>query len=395
LSVDEEEYVPSLTISDEGVHQIFVKLNYSDLGFALDHINIFGIGCTEISISVDIYLGDGTSTKPYPVACAAQLDNVRQELNKYYLQLCNIELDPNTNFLSIGNNTNKFTGTYDGNNFKIIGFFENTTNGDSYAGLFGCVDNGGILKNIWLYGNVDISSSVSVVRIGLLCGFNWGVTINCHCFGSIKCKVTSTLGGLIGQVVSASNCSAEVDIEGLSGTGYIGGLCGELLGSSLSGCSAKSYIHGYGTYIGGLCGIKTDTNFICTDSYSQSVINMSSATAIGGFIGRDLCTKTSGNKYYSNCYVATIIVGGGIVKKGFCGARVSGCTSTQSDCLWDSEISGIEDDTFLPVENGLSSIQLRDKDLLIGTYNYSVIFWMFVANHYPRFVWENESYPKV
>ena len=96
----------------------------------------------------------------------------------------------------------------------------------------------------------------------------------------------------------------------------------------------KSYIHGYGTYVGGLIGYKDNSNHKNENCYSQSVIDMTSATAIGGFIGQDQCTQSSGNKYYSNCYANTVMLGAG-TNKGFCGERVSGCTSTQSGCVWN------------------------------------------------------------
>ena len=157
VSTNNYTYVSSLTISDEDINFIYVKLNYDNLGTTTDYLAISGIGCQDIVIPVDIYIGNGTSANPYPVACPAQLNDVRNGLSSYYLQLCNIALDPNTHFPSIGNYNNRFTGTYDGNNYKITGFFENTYNTDTDGtGLFGCVVSPGILKNIWLYGNIDI-----------------------------------------------------------------------------------------------------------------------------------------------------------------------------------------------------------------------------------------------
>ena len=399
VSSDDDDYVSSLTITSQDDSIIYIKLNYTELGTTTDYLAISGIGCQDIVIPIDIYIGNGTSANPYPVACKEQLDDVRNGLDKYYKQYCNITLDPNTHFPAIGTLANKFIGTYDGNNFKITGFYENTYNTDTYStGLFGCVEPPAILKNIWLWGKIDIPSSISVQSVGLLGGYIIGnININnCHCYGSIKCKATTFMGGLCGYAPGyISNCSAEVDIEGLSGSSYIGGLSGDITTVyTFISNYAKCNIHGYGAYIGGLVGLKENYNFKIENCYSQSVINMTSATAIGGFVGRDNCIKTTGNYYYFNCYANTTILGAGTTKKGFCGYRVDGCTSTQTNCLWNKEISGIEEDTLLPSANGLIDYKMRDNNYLMNDFNYSTDYWFFKPYYYPRLKWENTYYPK-
>lgn len=396
VSSDDDDYVSSLTITSQDDSIIYIKLNYTELGTTTDYLAISGIGCQDIVIPIDIYIGNGTSANPYPVACPAQLNDVRNGLSSYYLQLCNIALDPNTHFPSIGNYNNRFVGSYDGNNYKITGFFENTYNTDTDGtGLFGCVSSPGILKNIWLYGNIDIPSSILINRIGLLCGFNWNTTINCHVFGSIKCR-GNRIGGLSGELCSVSGCSAEVDIEGLSGTSSIGGLAGSIgTANTFTNNYSKCNIRGYGIYIGGLTGWKQNSNFKIENCYCNAYINMTTATAVGGFVGKDDCIKTTGNKYYSNCYANTVMLGEGTTKKGFCGYRVDGCTSTQTNCLWNKEISGIEEDTLLPTDNGLIDNKMRDNNLLMNDFNYSTADWFFKPYYYPRLKWENTYYPKI
>ena len=92
VSTDDYTYVSSLTISDKDINFIYVKLNYDNLGTTTDYLAISGIGCQDIVIPIDIYIGNGTSANPYPVACPAQLNDVRNGLSSYYLQLCNIAL---------------------------------------------------------------------------------------------------------------------------------------------------------------------------------------------------------------------------------------------------------------------------------------------------------------
>ena len=400
ISIDETSWNNVLKLSSSFDGNLYIRTKkYDTLGEYPGYISIFSSEIKERRIPLSGATGDGTSGNPYPVASAYQLNDVRNGLDKYYKQYCNIALDPNTHFPAIGTLANKFIGTYDGNNFKITGFYENTYNTDPYStGLFGCVEPPAILKNIWLWGKIDIPSSISVQSVGLLGGYIIGnVNINnCHCYGSIKCKATTFMGGLCGYAPGyISNCSAEVDIEGLSGSSYIGGLSGDITTvNTFISNYAKCNIHGYGAYIGGLVGLKENYNFKIENCYSQSVINMTSATAIGGFVGRDNCIKTTGNYYYFNCYANTTILGAGTTKKGFCGYRVDGCTSTQTNCLWNKEISGIEEDTLLPTDNGLKDNKMRDNNYLMNDFNYSTDYWFFKPYYYPRLKWENTYYPK-
>ncbi len=386
LSLDETSWNNVLKLDSNYDGKVYIQTKEAEtLGEYTGYISIFSSEIEERRIPLSGATGDGTSGNPYPVASAYQLNDVRNGLDKYYKQYCNIALDPNTHFPSIGNWDNRFDGSYDGNNYKITGFFENTYSTDTDGtGLFGCVY--GILKNIWLYGNIDIPSSIWIGRIGLLCGYNGNTTINCHVFGSIKCK-GNRIGGLCGDLSSASGCSAEVDIEGLSGSSYIGGLAGDIgTANTFTNNYSKCNIRGYGTYIGGLTGRKENSNFKFENCYSQSVINMTSATAVGGFVGKDECIKTTGNYYYFNCYANTVMLGEG-TKKGFCGYRVDGCTSTQTNCLWNKEISGIEEDTLLPETNGLEDKYMRLAQTFLDL-SWSQTIWNLVDGSYPYLKWE-------
>ena len=393
ISIDETNWNNVLKLSSNYDSNLYIRTKkYDTLGEYPGYISIFSSEIEERRIPLSGATGDGTSGNPYPVASAYQLNDVRNGLDKYYKQYCNIALDPNTHFPSIGTFSNRFTGTYDGDNFKITGFYENTYNTDSDGtGLFGYIVNPGIIKNVYLYGNINISVPG---RVGLLCSYSNNNIINCHCYGSIKCR-SDFIGGIGGVINSLSNSSAEVDIEGLSGSGCIGGLMGQsYTTNTFTNNYSKCNIRGYGTYIGGLTGWKENSNFKFENCYSQSVINMTSATAVGGFVGLDECTQASGNKYYSNCYANTTILGAGTTKKGFCGSRVDGCTSTQTNCLWNKEISDIEEDTLLPTDNGLKDYKMRDNNYLKNDFNYSTDYWFFKPYYYPRLKWENTYYPK-
>jgi hypothetical protein len=113
---------------------------------------------------------------------------------------------------------------------------------------------------------------------------------------------------------------------------------------------------------------------------------MTSATAVGGFVGQDQCIQTSGNKYYSNCYANTVMLGEG-TKKGFCGERVEDCTSTQTGCVWNKELSGVDGDTLLPTESGLEDKYMRLAQTFLDL-SWSQTIWNLIDGSYPYLKWE-------
>ena len=112
---------------------------------------------------------------------------------------------------------------------------------------------------------------------------------------------------------------------------------------------------------------------------------MTSATAVGGFVGKDECIKTTGNYYYFNCYANTVMLGEG-TKKGFCGERVEDCTSTQTGCVWNKELSGVDTDT-LPDTVGYPDKEMRLEVTFTGL-SWSKDIWCLIDESYPYLKWE-------
>ena len=66
----------------------------------------------------------------------------------------NIDLkgDENNQWTPIGNQSQKYIGTFDGNGHKISGLYIDSTSNNQ--GLFGFVDKGGNIKNLGIDGTV-------------------------------------------------------------------------------------------------------------------------------------------------------------------------------------------------------------------------------------------------
>ena len=64
--------------------------------------------------------GSGTSADPYVITTINNLNELRNNLSACYVLGNNIELPDKLNWLPIGNENKPFTGTFDGNGYKII-----------------------------------------------------------------------------------------------------------------------------------------------------------------------------------------------------------------------------------------------------------------------------------
>jgi len=177
--------------------------------------------------------GDGNSA-----STAYQIDNLNdlQELQntsgdwgKYFKQTSNIDAsttsgwDSGYGFSPIGNNSTKFTGSYDGQGHTIDGLYIHRTS-TNYIGLFGYTNNATI-ENLGVT-NVDVSG-FEVVG-GLVGNDSYSTISNCFSTGAVNGPGNGTVGGLIGWHYtnsSASNCYSRCTV---SGHKTIGGFVGNI-----------------------------------------------------------------------------------------------------------------------------------------------------------------------
>ena len=301
--------------------------------------------------------GSGTEEDPYLIATAYQLYNVRDKLDKHFLQIRDIDLDEypyndGEGWEPIGTESQPFTGSYNGDGFNISNLFINRAGfGNNYAGLFGYTEGveGSILHNI----NLQNANITGHYYTGSLIGHNENTLItNCSVTGTIEAP--SYVGGLIGENTTAtiSSCTAGIVING-SGN-YIGGLVGYNENSIISHCHSSGTINSGSVYIGGLVGINI-TDSTIEESYS-SVDVTGSSQSIGGFIGANFTDSE-----ILNCYALGLVTSYTTYTGGFCGynrGTITNCFSTgnviaignssgflgqgdgtESRCYWNTETS--------------------------------------------------------
>ncbi len=193
-----------------------------------------------------------------------------------------------------GPNGEAFTGTFDGDGHTISGLYIN--NGDSvYAGLFGYVGAGGMIKGLTVEGKITISGSD--LCVGGIAGFVDGTEV------SEMSVLTDSDDSETGIIDCTSKVTINVTYNGPSGLS-VGGIVGSCGGATISGCKNCGDVSVVGTResdivnIGGIVGYSGSSTIIrnCCNTGAVSVQDADYVYA-GGVMGYN-------NEYsdVSNCY---------------------------------------------------------------------------------------------
>ena len=252
--------------------------------------------------------GDGTAAAPYKIGTAAELYWFAQTVNEgdydaHAVLTANITI--NTDVLKtdgslnngsfaqwtpIGDDSNAYTGTFDGNDKTISGLYYSGSG--NYVGLFGDVGSGGQVKNVNVadsYISNSYSSSDSSGITGGVCGDNGGTITNCSFDGSVNGNgnEVNDVGGVCGwNHGTITNCSNTGSVTG-NGTGVnvVGGVCGHNMSGSgvIMNCYNTGSVTGSGTdaYVGGVCGYNTRGTI--TNCYNRGAVTGSGN--VGGVCG--------------------------------------------------------------------------------------------------------------
>jgi len=243
---------------------VFVSFTLSILFFL---IGVNGYGVIQISSLDDLKnIGNDAS---YP------LDG-EYELTQDIDASDTINWNGGEGFAPIGNNTNRFTGVFDGKGHKIVNLYIYRPRGE-YVGLFGCVGSGGQVKNVGLE-NVQV---VGTWYVSSLVGENWeGIVTQSHSTGLVAGNYWN-VGGLVGDN-HYGTVTQSYSMCFVGGENYVGGLVGTNDGGTVN----QSYSMGAvfastdSSYVGGLVGKNTGT---ISQSYSMGLV--AGNYTVGGLVG--------------------------------------------------------------------------------------------------------------
>lgn len=293
------------------------------------------------------YTDDGQGN--YTVTSAEGLKNIAKLVNEEGKTDIDITLTGNItltgDWTPIGDYNNKYTGIFNGNGKTITGLTVKGSN--EYAGLFGCIDDGGTVKNVTLK-DVKIESNHSSGNVGGVAGWSYGNIEYCSVSGSVSSN--STAGGVVGYqsdgAITGCNSSATVNAGNIAG-GVAGGTNS---GASLTGCYATGdvtleSINQYYNFAGGVVGSNGGSSTLKACYAWGNVIGSGSGTVyVGGVTGsNDLGTLTA-------CYHAKGTVSGpdgatgGVAGRNFKDSMFGGGIITA--CYWggNGQEQGIGED---------------------------------------------------
>ena len=239
--------------------------------------------------------GDGKVGNPYIITTAKELKWFRDEVNRGRNNICakiadNVEvIDMSTvchaadksqnleevSWEPIGNTTNKYMGTFDGNNKTITNLYINAN--QEYSGLFGHTFISTIKNLTFVNANVTNTNSFT----GILVGYGYGGTYQ-NIMTSISCEVYGGdgTGGIAGKLAgNAYNCVNYATVQGKE---QVGGLFSSYDSSkSITACANYGKVTASSLWVGGLVGyFKSGTIQDCAN-YGD----VKGANCVAGMVG--------------------------------------------------------------------------------------------------------------
>ena len=212
--------------------------------------------------------GNGEVDSPYIITTAEELKWFRDEVNHGRKNICakiadNVEvIDMSTvchaadksqnleevSWEPIGNTTNKYMGTFDGNNKTITNLYINAN--QEYSGLFGYTFISTIKNLTFVNANVTNTNSFT----GILVGYGYGGTYQ-NIMTSTSCEVNGgdVTGGIAGKLAgNAYNCVNYATVQGKE---QVGGLFSSYDSStSITACANYGKVTASSQWVGGLVG---------------------------------------------------------------------------------------------------------------------------------------------
>ena len=378
--------------------------------------------------------GDGTAAFPFKVKDVATLQLVGKgngayeswNLSAHYIQTQDIDM-AGEDFTPIGPDSYGlssypgFNGSYNGNGKTIFNLNINTPEYE-YAGLFGHIDSGGIVKNISLEScnigglyitggvvgisrgtvqdcyvegsitggsevggvvghNIDVHGDVGIVQdchvagnvnggdiVGGVVGRNSGIVQDCHSTASVN--GLQRIGGVVGENSGTiQRCFATGNVTGVyegidGGTTGFGGVAGRNDGGTVQSCYATGNITGLRLYNGWGIGGVVGENLQDVHGKSSLVKNCyyTTGSMSWGHLGVGGVVGENSGSEVQNCYTTTGVVRGGYYVGGVTGTETTGLTS---NCV-ALNISVINVNIWVP--HSLGRIAGMDDEVVTNCY---------------------------
>lgn len=217
--------------------------------------------------------GQGTIEEPYLISTTQEFDQIRYNLGAHY-KLINALDFSGMEFRPIGSEEAPFTGSLDGNEYKISNLAINSV--DSFAGLFANI-KGVNIKNLYLL-NISIEGTDYV---GCVSGISSDSTFeNIRINNEASVRGNDFVGMIVGRAIDTN--FKYIEAKGpIFGNQSVGGLVGSARASSFMLSSFNGNLTGNDNQVGGLVGFGADITI--ENCFSTGVVVGSNST--GGLVG--------------------------------------------------------------------------------------------------------------
>ena len=220
------------------------------------------------------------------------------------------DINPQNYWTPIGNNDSPFTGTFDGNGYKVSGVYIDDGSDNANLGLFGYLGEGGEIQNVGVEDSY-VRGTGGQASIGGVCGSSEGSILSSYNAGSV---------------------------EGTQSPAFVGGVCGYNAngGSIFNSYNTGSVTGGDNLSVGGVCGYNSRSSSI-SNSYNTGLVTGKNNASVGG-----VCGSSGGS--ISNSYNIGSVEGTGTAALvgGVCGKNASEFYGKISNCYNVGSVEGRE-----------------------------------------------------
>lgn len=265
--------------------------------------------------------GDGSAENPYQISNSddwAELarmtkNDAMSTFGKYFILTKDLTVE-----YGVGNETNSFYGTFDGDNHTVVANIKLDRSSYYTGGIFGSINNGTV-KNLKGKGIISVYSIEQQLYVGGICAKSTsGRFYNCENnvyidFSNQRYNGMRYVGGICGYAISGSefkDCRniASVRTANTSHTSYSGGVAGYSEGSIISNCWNEGAVAGSTQqstyqpdeiYAGGIVGYSESD--IITNCFNTATVKAVFATDLtysvytggcaGGIVGYNNMTQ--------------------------------------------------------------------------------------------------------
>lgn len=303
-----------IAYDDDGGEGGFSRIEVNDLPAGIYYVMVNEYSGNDIISSYKLsfevnrgIVGDGSELNPYQISTADQLEFISQRSafwGESFVLVSDIDMRGRS-ITPIGNDSNRFSGVFDGGEFFISNLNIEAL-GYDHIGFFGYTESA-VINNLGL---VDVYVTGRAF-VGTLVGRSLLTEIN-NSFATGSVVGRDHVGGLVGRngfSSPISNCNSSVYVY--SSSSYAGGLVGFNQSSNIKNCYAVGKVDCNSTYSGSLAGgSDTQSKFIncywdvdTTGMVSSPVVDPAHGLSSSEFMQKDFSVLWSFGSNYANPWI--------------------------------------------------------------------------------------------